>query len=245
MFHATLGYKSSGIDMVSDFYVRNGARDCPGVLVFPGGAGISDIYRDTAQKLAELGYAALACDLHGKGSTETHDLKVSLPRVQYLMSHPDDLLQRARGALDALCARPEVNPRRVGTVGYCLGGFMGLDLARDGADVLATIGVHTPVNGSRGANRVKGAILVMNGAEDTTVSPEQYRLFEQEMREAKADWQLHLFGGVVHSFTTPNATEFGNSSSNRYDPRATARAWKMTCDLFSETLMPVSGGARG
>jgi len=145
-------------------------------------------------------------------------------------------------------ARPEVDPRRIGAVGYCLGGLMALELARTGAALAAVVGVHSPVSTTRQSlrgpdeqtgkatpaaatwpaprtdttSRIRGQVLILNGADDPTVPRAQYEVFDQEMRAGGVNWQLHLFGGTVHSFTTPDAAEFGNTDVLHYDPRSRA-----------------------
>ena len=48
------------------------------------------------------------------------------------------------------------------------------------------------------------------------------------------DWQLHLYGGVVHSFTNPDAEKLGRPEFARYDAQADARSWASMMTFFSE-----------
>jgi dienelactone hydrolase len=57
------------------------------------------------------------------------------------------------------------------------------------------------------------------------------------MRSAGADWQLHVFGGVGHSFTNPEIDAF-NFPGFRYDGLADERSWKMTLALLDEVFRP-------
>jgi dienelactone hydrolase len=261
--HELLRYSDDGTEMLSDFYAPDQRPDRPGVLVFPGGAGLGDHARSTAQDLAELGYASLACDLHGGGKRiDFRDLADSRPVVERLTSNPDALRTSSLTAMKALAERPEVDGRRIGAVGYCMGGLMALELARSGAEIAAVVGVHSPVSDPRqslrgldaaigvadsplgvtadedsdGYCRIRAKMLILNGADDPTVPRSQYESFEREMRAGGVDWQLHLFGGTVHSFAFPDAGELGNPDVVRYDARAAARAWKMTCDFLVEVL---------
>jgi dienelactone hydrolase len=56
------------------------------------------------------------------------------------------------------------------------------------------------------------------------------------MREAKVDWQLHLYGGVVHSFTNPAADAMGRLEFARYDADADRRSWAAMTGLFDEVF---------
>jgi dienelactone hydrolase len=76
-------------------------------------------------------------------------------------------------------------------------------------------------------------VLVLHGADDPHVPPAQVDAFMREMREANVDWQLHAYGGAVHSFTKPAA---GNDPSKgaAYDEKAAKRAWAAMRRLFEE-----------
>jgi dienelactone hydrolase len=50
------------------------------------------------------------------------------------------------------------------------------------------------------------------------------------------DWQLHVYGGVVHSFTNPDAAQLGAPDFARYDAKADARSWDAMMGLFAEVL---------
>ena len=72
------------------------------------------------------------------------------------------------------------------------------------------------------------------GADDPIIPPEQRAAFEVEMRTAGVDWQMHLYGGAVHSFTNPDAD--GSVPAIRYDEHADARSWQAMLDLFAEVF---------
>nr|QQZ51518.1 dienelactone hydrolase family protein [Phenylobacterium glaciei] len=55
------------------------------------------------------------------------------------------------------------------------------------------------------------------------------------MRAAKVDWQMHLFGGVAHSFTNPEA-DGSRMPGILYDAGADARSWREMRALFAETI---------
>jgi dienelactone hydrolase len=262
--HQVLRYRADGVEMFSDLFVPDGATGCGGVLVFPGGAGLSEHARTTARDFAGLGYAALACDLHGGGERlKFTGMNDSRPVLERLMSDPDGLMARSIEPMHALAQRTDVDPSRIGAVGYCMGGLMALDMARAGAQLAAVVGVHSPVlrgkDSLRGMDvamttgstthtegraethdrcRITGKVMIINGADDPTVPRGDYAMFEDEMRAGGVDYQLHLLGGVVHSFAFPDAAELGNPDVLRYDERAAARAWKLTCNLFEETFAP-------
>jgi dienelactone hydrolase len=67
--------------------------------------------------------------------------------------------------------------------------------------------------------------LARDGADDAAVPPAQVAAFEQEMREAQADWQLVAYGNAVHSFTDWNAGTRQPGKNSAYNKEADERSW--------------------
>jgi dienelactone hydrolase len=86
------------------------------------------------------------------------------------------------------------------------------------------------------AKNIKGKVLVCLGAEDPFVPPDERAAFEREMREGGVDWRMHVYGGVLHSFTNPDAARFGWPDAARYDAGADRRSWSETLSLFEEVF---------
>ena len=231
-------FQADGLSMDSHLYYdekQTGAR--PGVLVFPEAFGLSEHAKSRAERLAALGYVALACDLHGKGSM-VEGLDKVMAILGPMMADPSHTRARARGGYDALTARPNVDRNRIAAIGYCFGGTMALELARSGAPLAAAVGFHSGLATARpqDAANIKGKVLVCIGADDPGIPPEQRAAFEAEMRAGSVDWQMHLYGGVVHSFTNPNAGRLNRPEFARYDAKADARSWASLNSLFAEVF---------
>jgi dienelactone hydrolase len=116
---------------------------------------------------------------------------------------------------------------------------MGLELARSGAALAAVVGFHSGLGTAApktDANAIKARVLVCIGADDPMIPPDQRAGFEGEMRDAGVDWQMHLYGNTVHSFTNPGAAARNMPNAIRYSPEADARSWAAMLQLFSETL---------
>lgn len=234
----TLTYDADGLHMEGCLYVddaRSGRR--PGVLVFPEAFGLGEHAKSRAERLAALGYVALACDLHGAG--KVYDaLDTVMGLIGPLRDDPARTRARAQGALDTLLARPEVDPTRIAAIGYCFGGTMALELARSGAAIAGVVGFHSGLATAapEDARAVKGKVLVCIGADDPSIDIAQRTAFEQEMRSGRVDWQMNVYGGVVHSFTSPAADRLGRPEFARYDARADARSWAEMRAFFEEVF---------
>jgi dienelactone hydrolase len=230
-----LKYEADGLKFESHLYVDRGrVGERPGVLVFPEAFGLGEHAKTKAKRLAECGYVALASDLHGEGKMLS-DLAAVMAVVGPLMADPSGTRARARAGLAALKARPEVDAARIAAIGYCFGGTMALELARSGSDVAGVAGFHSGLGTARpqDATNIKGKVLVCIGADDPMIGTEAREAFVQEMRASGADWQMELYGGVVHSFTNPDADKQGNPAV-KYNARADVRSWAKLQEFLDE-----------
>ncbi|MGA2562756.1 MAG: dienelactone hydrolase family protein [Steroidobacteraceae bacterium] len=243
MHSQSVKYQADGLDMDSELFYEPGADRRPAVLVFPEIFGLGEHALARARRLCSLGYVAMACDLHGARRVfdDKHTDEVMM-LMQPIRKDVARIRARAQGALDALSARAEVDPARIGAIGFCFGGTVALELARAGAPIVGVVGFHSGLAtvAPQDARNIRAKILVCIGADDPGIPPEQRAAFEQEMRAAQVDWQLVLYGGVVHSFTNPEADRRGRLQFQRYDARADARSWQQMCAFLEEIFRPAS-----
>jgi len=243
MHHETLSYQADGLTMRSQLFFEpksgeEGAGKRAGVLVFPEAFGISEHAVSRAERLAGMGYVALACDLHGDGKL-IDELQPAIAALEPLFADPSRTRARARGGLEALTARSEVDAARVAAIGFCFGGTMALELARSGAELAAAVGFHSGLATAApksDARAIRGRVLVCIGADDPMIPADQRAAFEAEMRDAGVDWQMHLYGSTVHSFTNQAAAKRNMPEAIRYSAEADARSWAAMQQMFGETL---------
>ena len=211
----------------------------PGILVMPGGFGLGANAKQRAEMLGGLGYVALAGDPYGNGR-EINDLQEVMKSVSALREDPAKFRKRAQVALDKLAALPQVDPRRLAAIGYCLGGTFALELARDGAPLTGVVTFHGGLEIQRPAapGQVKAKILVCTGADDPSVPVAHVNAFADEMTKAGVDWQIHSYGGTTHGFTYPDAESRGIAWI-AYNKLADERSWKAMRSFFEE----IFGGA--
>jgi dienelactone hydrolase len=233
-----LRYELDGLVMTGYLADGSNGASAPGVLVAHEAPGLDDHMRSRAELLAEEGYVALALDLYG----DEPSLEDAQRRHAELMTAPYLLRNRATAALRTLESQPNVDPGRLAALGFCQGGITALELARAGAPILAAIGIHPGLMRPAGESSepIKAKILMMVGDEDPVVPEDDRRAFVDEMTDKRVDWQLHLFGGVGHTFTNPAIDAFGIRGF-RYDATAAARAWTMARNLLEEVFCDAPG----
>jgi dienelactone hydrolase len=207
----------------------------PAVLVVHDWSGKNDFACHKADKLAELGYVGFALDMYGKGKTgQTKEEKSAL--MQPLIQNRTLLQQRILAAFDTVKKFDFVDSTRLGAIGFCFGGLCVLDLARSGAALKGVVSFHGLLNAPENTitRSIQAKILALHGFNDPMVTPEQVMQFGEEMTEAKADWQLHIYGNTMHAFTNPQANDPGFGTV--YNPIADSRSWLAMKDFFVEVL---------
>jgi dienelactone hydrolase len=237
MQHENVAYQADGLAMRGELYVEAGSAPRAGVLVFPEAFGLGDHARGRAERLAREGYAALACDLHGEGRL-IGDLDAAIGLIRPLMAEPHRIRERAGRALDALLATGRADASRIAAIGFCFGGTMALELARGGADIRAAVGFHSGLGtqAPATAGAIKAKVLACIGGDDPMIDGAARTTFEREMKAAGCDWQLHVYGNVVHSFTNQAAATRDMPEAIRYDAAADRRSWAAMTELFGEVM---------
>jgi len=225
----TVEYSAQGIVMNGYLaYDENLKGKRGGVLVVPEWWGLNDYVRRRARMLAELGYTALAVDVYGEGKVATTPDEAGKLSSE-AMKNFDVTKDRFMAAFDFLKGQPTVDPGRVAAIGYCFGGGVVLNMARQGADLKGVVSFHGSLNAVKPAQpgSVKAKVLVLTGGADKFVPPEQVEAFRKEMNSAGADFQVDSYPGALHSFTNPDATELGKKFNMpiAYDAKADEGSW--------------------
>lgn len=209
----------------------------PGLVVAPNWMGINEQTITKAKKVAGENYVVLLADVYGS-DIRPKDAEEAAAAAGPLREDRALLRARMEAALAALrenSKRAPLDTSQLAAVGFCFGGTAVLELARAGADIAAAVVFHGNLNTPQPAQPgdIKASVLVLNGADDPVVPPEEVQAFEQEMRNAKVDWQLNNYGNTVHSFTNPNANRPGRAE---YNPVVAQRAYTAMRDFLSESF---------
>jgi dienelactone hydrolase len=216
---------------------ENAAGPRPGVAVFHEGLGLGEFAMERARRLAGLGYVAFAADMFGDRRQATNLQEVAT-LVGGLRAEPEKLRARGRAALETLAALPQVDSQRLAAIGFCFGGSVVLELAREGAELKAVVSFHGVLATKMPAQPglVKASVLVCTGVDDPLAPPEQVADFENEMRTARVkDWQVIAYGNTLHGFTNP-AADGSMLRTALYNEQADRRSWVSMNSLFDEVL---------
>jgi len=208
----------------------------PAILVAHAWRGQDDFARQKAIALAELGYVGFAVDLYGNGLSVTD---AEAPNLMRPLFKDRALLQNRIGAAyDSLKVLSVVDRTQIGAIGFCFGGLTVYELLRSGVDLKGAVAFHgvfstketVPISPS-----AKGSMLILHGSDDPMTSAQELKTVQDELTQAKIDWQLHLFGGTAHAFTNHAANN--PSTGAFYNEQSARRAWVMMQNFFSEIFL--------
>jgi len=242
-------YPADGLTMVGHLAFPAGTDRRPAVLIGPEGPGLNEFQRRRADALAELGYVALAFDLHGgRWFTEPEEM---LARCLPLLESPERMRDIGHAALDVLRAEPRTDPDRIAAVGYGTGGAVALELGRAGVALRAIATVNGLITGRAGeAANIRCPVWAGVGSEDPIQPPAHRDAFAAEMQEAGVDWRLVVYGGALHAFHHPPTDADGTVRADEtyeqtvlpgvgHHPRQAQRAWDDVVRLLADELAPV------
>ncbi len=211
----------------------------PGILVVHEWWGHNDYARKRARMLAELGYTALAVDMYGDGKQAEHPSEAGQFAAEVRQNMPV-ATERFLAALQVLKDHPTVNPEQIAAIGYCFGGGLVLQMARQGMDLDAVVSFHGSLATDTPAQPgvVKARILVCDGANDKMVTPQQIQAFHLEMKGADVDYKFVSYPGAMHSFTNPDADAYAEKFGIpvAYNAEADKRSWQDMQDFLKETF---------
>ena len=213
----------------------------PGVLVIPEWWGVTDYTRHRAQMLAELGYVAFVADMYGEGKS-TNDAKEAGNWATAVSHDKAVLRRRAQAGLNVLASQAMADKTHLAAIGYCFGGTAVLELARVGDDLTAagtTLAGVASFHGGLGSfkdadfSKMKAKALVLNGAADTFVPPQQVQDCTEAMTKGGVDFQVVNYSHAVHAFTNPDADSH-HIPNIAYNEAADKRSWQAMKDFFGE-----------
>jgi carboxymethylenebutenolidase len=208
-------------------YLARPAAPGAGIVVIQEWWGLVPHIEDIADRFAGAGFVALAPDLyHGEKATSP-DQAGKLMMALRIEEAAKDLA----GAVNRVAEEPLAKGRKVGTVGFCMGGALSLFAACRNPKVGACVvfyGGHPNVKPDLAA--LQAPVLGIYAAKDGFVTPAAV---------AELDGQLTALGKRHEFHTYPNADHafFNDRRPEVYDAAAAADAWTKTLDFFRRQLL--------
>jgi Dienelactone hydrolase and related enzymes len=197
----------------------------PGLIVLQEWWGLVPHVKDLCDRFAVEGYVALAPDLYHGESTKSPDEAGKLMMALRIDEAEKDL----RGAVGYLLDHEATTGKKVGTIGFCMGGALSLYAASKNPQVGACVvfyGIHPNVKPDL-AN-LQAPVLGIYAELDAYVPPSAVHELEAKLKEHGKSVEMHIYPGVDHGFF--------NDSREVYDEAAAKDAGQRVLAFFSEHL---------
>lgn len=222
----TVSYKSGNETVSGSLSLPEGGGKHPAIILIHEWWGLNDWVKQQAAKYAGKGYVALAVDLYrgqtGATPEEAHILMRGLP--------DDRGLRDLEAAFAYLASRTDVEAKKIGSIGWCMGGGWSLKLAIDQPKLAAFVVNYgaLPTDPAIIA-KIQAPMLGNFGADDKGIPPESVHAFESAMKAAGKTADLKVYEGAGHAFQNPN-------NKAGYRPEATTDADKRIDAFFAKYL---------
>ena len=235
-----VAYTHDGVELEGFLaYDANVSRRRPGVLVIHEWWGLQDHPKESARKLAALGYVAFAADMYGKGKVSDEVKDAQAWSGAFYGDRAGHGRARAKAGLDVLANHKLVDKERLGIIGYCYGGSVALEMAYAGVGLDAAVCFHGSLilPEEPESQKIDTPILVCNGADDAWVGPEAQKAWQDAMDARGAAYQFENYPGAVHAFTNPGADARGMDNV-AYNQAADEASWGHMRTFLKEHLKP-------
>ncbi len=209
-------------------YLPKGAGPHPALIVIHEWWGLNDWIKQEAAGYAGKGYVALAVDLY-RGQVATtpelaHELSRGLPQ--------DQGVRDLTSALTWLKTRKDVDPRRIGAVGWCMGGGFAIQLAVAAPTLKAVAVNYGALPTDKDAlERIHAQVLGNFGRQDRGITPDSVHAFAAAMQSLGKPVDAKIYPDAGHAFENPNNT-------GGYRPADAADALARVDRFFAQTLHP-------
>jgi carboxymethylenebutenolidase len=220
-FPSTSGTARGYLSLPDDKSARH-----PAIIVIQEWWGLNDWIKEQTDRFAKQGYVALAVDLYRGRVTdsqeEAHELMRGLPE--------DRAVADLKSGFNLLAARPDVDPKRIAVIGWCMGGGYALDLTIAEPRLAASvINYGHLMTDPATIARIKTPILGNFGAEDRGIPPSDVDAFTKAVRSAGKSIDVKIYPGAGHAFMNPN-------NKGGYVPDAAQDAWSRIDSFFANRL---------
>ncbi|GAC1410511.1 MAG: dienelactone hydrolase family protein [Actinomycetota bacterium] len=195
-----------------------------GVLVVQEWWGLNDQIKGVADRFASEGFVALAPDFfHGRVTKEPDEAGKLLMSLDI-----DRVAVDARGAAEYL---EGLTGKRVGVIGFCMGGALALVAAEAAPDQIGAVvdlyGIHPKVTPD--FSKMKAAVLALFAGKDEMVDAGARDAMRAAMKAAGLRCEVDVYPETNHAFMNEMRPEV-------YNKEAADDAWRRSVEWFRANL---------
>lgn len=196
----------------------------PAVVVIQEWWGLNENIKDIARRFAHEGFVALAPDLyHGKVASEPNEAQKLVMELDM-----NAAVKEIQQAIAFLVKQDNVAPKKVGIVGFCMGGRLALMTARIEPNLGATVAFYGSPLTAQEATEVKAPVLGLYGDKDQSNPVAKIKAMQDALTQAGIKNEFHIYPGAMHAFF--------NDTQPSYNMAAATDAWPRTLAWFRDNL---------
>ena len=196
----------------------------PAVVVIHENRGLNPYIEDVARRLAVAGFIALAPDaLTPMGGYPGND---DDGRVMQRERDWGEMLEDFAAAVHFIGGHPDCSGR-VGTVGFCFGGEVSLQLAVRNPHLGAAVAYYGRHPEPAAATAIKAPLMLHHGGLDERVNA-TWPDFGEALQSAGVSYENFEYAGTNHGFH--------NDTTPRYDQHAAELSWQRSIAFFTKHL---------
>lgn len=221
-----VSYRSGDETVHAFLYTPEGKGPFPALIAIHEWWGLNDWVKQQASQLANEGYVTLAIDLYrGHVATtpeDAHELSRGVPE--------DRAARDLRAAMEFLKSQRNVDKKRIGSIGWCMGGGYSLDVALAEPTLkAAVINYGHLATDPQSIQKIHAAILGIFGAQDHGIPVEDVKKFEHQLKQDGKRVEIIIYPDAGHAFENP-------SNTNGYRINDAADAWQHTLKFLQTNL---------
>jgi len=225
-----VSYPSGSETVSGNLWAPGGSGKKPALVVIHEWWGLNGHIKNWADRFTTTGRAALAVDLyHGIVATDPKEAMAQMRAVDEKKA-----VATLLAGLDFLKKDARVLASKRGSIGWCFGGGMSLQLAINAPDLDACVMYYgRPVNDPNELKKIKAPLLGNFAKKDQSIPPEAVEVFERGLKAAGVN-------AIINEYDANHA--FANPSGQSYDAKSATAAWAAV-QAFLDKNLPVKTGA--
>lgn len=198
----------------------------PAVVVIQEWWGLVDHIKDVCDRFAAEGFVALAPDLYHGKSTKSPDEAGKLMMALRIDEAERDL----SAAVEYLATQDSTTSKKIGVVGFCMGGALSLYTATKNSKIGACVvfyGGHPKVKPD--LPNLHAPVLSISGDKDRSVTPAVVHEVERQLKNLGKQIEVKIYKDADHAF-------FNDTRPPVYNAEAAADAWQRTIAFLRQHL---------
>ena len=198
----------------------------PGIVVIQEWWGLVPHIKDVTERFAREGFVALAPDLyHGQAADEPDEA-----RKLAMALDAQRAVQEIAAAARYLRKSEAVAPKKIGTIGWCMGGGLSLSTAAYHSDLIgAAVAFYGRPLTAGDTAKLKVPVLGLYAEHDHSIPIEAVQAFEEELKKHGVPHEVQLYPETQHAF-------FNDTRPQIYNEAAAQAAWQKSLAWFRKYL---------